>query len=100
MTTPSSAEVFGVLVDPAFLCHQTVSSSETVDQAVQRLWRTVNEQVDEGPTSETPHPSVLQVVLGEIGPFTHFKVLTCFRATRGRFSKVEASRDDFPYPDS
>lgn len=86
MTTPSSStvEVFGVLVDPAFLCHHTVSSSETVDTAVQSLWRTVNKRVDENPTyenptSETPpNPSVIQVVLGEIGPFTPFKVLTCF----------------------
>jgi hypothetical protein len=80
MTTPSSGtvQVFGVLVDPAFLCHQNVSSTETVDEAVQSLWKTVNERVDEDSTSETPHPSVLQVVLGEIGPFTHFKVLTCF----------------------
>ena len=38
-------------------------NSETVDAAVQTLWRTVNEQMDEKPTSETPHPSVLQVVL-------------------------------------
>ena len=82
MTTLSSdtkevQEVFGVLLDPSFLCHQTVSSSETVDAAVGKLWKSVNERVDKNSTSEIP-PSIVQVVLGEIGPSTPFKVLTSF----------------------
>ena len=56
-----------------FLCHQTVSSSETVNATVQKLLRTVNEQVNENFTSET---SVLWVLLGEMAYLTPFKVLT------------------------
>jgi hypothetical protein len=79
MTTPSASssavKVFGVLVDQAFLCHQTFSSSETVHEVIQGLWRTVN---DKNPTPELPPPSIIQVALGMVGPFTFFKLLTCF----------------------
>jgi hypothetical protein len=93
MTTHSSEslQVLGVLVDPEFLCQQKVLISDTVDEVVQSLWRAVNERVDEVFTSETPHPSIVQVLLGEIGPFTQFKVLTC---TRVRFGQVQAKRGD------
>jgi len=82
MTTPSSEtlEVLGVLVDPAFLCRQHVSLSEPVDKVVQSLWRSVNERVDGDFTSETLHPSLVSVLIGEIGPFTHFNVLTCYQS--------------------
>lgn len=87
MTTPSSGtvKVFGVLIDPAFLCHQTVSSSETIDAVVDSLWKTVDERADENHTAETP-PSVVQIALGEIGPFTPFKVLTCFHGCQKQIS--------------
>ena len=79
MTTPSASsctvEVVGVLVDQAFLCHQTFSSSKTVNEVIQGIWRTVN---DKNPTLELPSPSVIQVALGMVGPFTPFKLLTCF----------------------
>ena len=79
MTTPSSdgLVVFGVLSDPAFLCQQTISSSENIHTVVQSLWKAINERVGETLTSQTPEPQV-HLVLGEIGPFTPFKVLTCF----------------------
>ena len=66
MTTPSpsTVEVLGVLVDPVFLCHQTVPSSKTIDATVNSLWRIMKEQV-ENSTSEILKPSVIQVVLGE-----------------------------------
>lgn len=71
MTTSSSEslDVLGVLVDTAYLYQQKVLVSTTVDEVVQRLWRTVSERADEATTSETPHPSVVQVLLGEISTF-------------------------------
>jgi hypothetical protein len=80
MTTPSSdtVKVLGVLVDPAFLCQQTIPSSATVHGTMQSLWTTFNERVHENPTSEISKPSIIQVLLREIGPFTPFKVLTLF----------------------
>lgn len=81
MTTPSASsstvKVFGVLVDQAFLCHQTFSSSETVDEVIQGLWRTFNDS-DKNSTPKLPRPSVIQAALGMFGPFTPFKLLTCF----------------------
>jgi hypothetical protein len=81
MTTPTTVKVVGVLVDPNFLCQQTVSSSETVDTAVGSLWKTVSE-LDGNPTSEVPQ--LVQVALGEIGPSTPFKILTCFHGCQRR----------------
>ena len=66
-SSSESLQVLGVLVDPAFLCKQKFSVSDTVDEVVQSLWRTTSEQVDEVLTSETPDPSIIQVLLGEIG---------------------------------
>jgi hypothetical protein len=82
MTTCSSeaVEVLGVLVDPVFLCKQYVSLSEPVDKVAQSLWRSVNERVDGNFTSETPRPSLVQVLIGEIGLFTHFNVLTRYQS--------------------
>jgi hypothetical protein len=78
MTTPSSGtvQVLGVLVDPAHVGSIHVSPSQTIHEAVQSLWGTFCERVDEDLTPET-NPSKIQVLLGEIDPFTRRKVLTC-----------------------
>ena len=66
------------------VCHQAVSSSDTtIDAAVRGPWKTVNEQEDENPTSETLSNSIIQI-LGEIGLFTLFKVLTCLHGCQRR----------------
>jgi hypothetical protein len=80
MTTPSSGsvQVLGVLMDPVLMESQNVSPSQTVHETVQSLWKTFCERVDTDPTSEPSKASVIQVLLGENDPFTHFKVLTCF----------------------
>ena len=81
MTTPSSGtvQVLGVLVDPAQVVSlQGVSLKQTVHEAIQSLWGTFCERVGKDLTPETTFPSIIQVLIGEIGPFTHFKVLTCF----------------------
>ena len=80
MTTPSSGtvRVLGVLVDPACLSQQIVPSTETVHEAIQSLWRTISDQVDKEFMPETTRPSVTQVLLGEVDPFTHFEILTGF----------------------
>ena len=78
MTTPlsKSPQVLGVLLDPQFLFERQCSDSDTVDEVIQHLWRTTSERVDDDDTSEKQVPSVVQVLLGEIGPFTHSKILT------------------------
>jgi hypothetical protein len=52
--------------------------------------------VDEKPTSEMPHSSLLQIVLGEIDSFTHFKVLTCFHGLPEADLKLEPAKMTFP----
>ena len=52
MTTPSGMKVIGVLVDSAFLCQHIVPSGKTVDSTLPRLWRTLNNQVEEDLTSK------------------------------------------------
>jgi hypothetical protein len=77
--TTGTVQVVGVLVDPAQLVSlQDVSPSQTVHEAVQSLWGIFCERVDKDLMPETTNPSIIQVLLGEIDPFTHFKVLTCF----------------------
>jgi hypothetical protein len=82
MTTRSSEplQVLGVLVDPPFLCKHNILVTETVDEVVDGLWRTLSERIDEVLTSETPQPSHVQVLLGEIGAFPHFKFLTWYQS--------------------
>jgi hypothetical protein len=83
-TTPSSGNVavLGLLTDPAFSCMKSFPSSQTVHKVVQSLWGAIGERVDEDFTSETTKPSATVVLSGEIDPFTHFKVLTCFHQSR------------------
>jgi hypothetical protein len=78
MTTPShgTVEVLGVLVDSALLCLRHVSNKETVHKSVKCLWKTLGERVDKNFMPETTRPSHTQILLGEIRPFTHFKILT------------------------
>jgi hypothetical protein len=81
MTTPSSGtlQVLGVLVDPAQLVSlEGVSPSHTVHEAAESLWRTFCERVDKDLTPETTKPLSTLVLLGEIDPFAHFQILTCF----------------------
>ena len=45
-------------------------------------------------------PLVIQIGLGEIGPFTPFKVLTCLHYfPKTDLDKLEPVQDDFPCPD-
>ena len=70
MTTPSSGTVavLGVLVDTTISCQVNVPPDETVHEAVESLWTTIGERVDENFTSETTKPSVTLVLSGEIDP--------------------------------
>jgi hypothetical protein len=53
--------------------------------------------MDKKPTSEMPHSSLLQIVLGEIDPFTHFKVLTCFHGLpEADLAKLKPAKTTFP----
>jgi hypothetical protein len=81
-TTPSESSgtvaVLRVLTNPVLSFQQLIPSSQTVHEAVENLWRTIGECVDNDFTSETTKPLATVVLSGEIGPFTQFKVLICF----------------------
>jgi len=92
MTTSSgTVQVLGVLVDPAQLFLEGISPGQTVHKAVQSIWETFCEQVGKDITPETTFPSTVQVLLGEINPFTHFKVV--FLVTRVKLG--QPSQDNF-----
>jgi hypothetical protein len=69
--------VYGVLMDPNYLGHQTISNGDTIHTAIDQLWEAVTKRVDEKPTKEKPH--LIQILLGGIDPFTPFGVLNCFQ---------------------
>ena len=77
MTTTGNVAVFGILTNPALSHRQLVPSTQTVQEAVDSLWKSIGERVDEEFTLETTKPLATVVLSGAIDPFTHVKVVNC-----------------------
>jgi hypothetical protein len=82
MTTTGNVAVFGILTNPTLSHRQVVPSSQTVQEAVDSLWKSIGEQVDKDFTLETTKPSATVVLSGAIDPFTHVKVVNCVRQSQ------------------
>lgn len=61
--------VVGVLVDPTQFRIETTTGTETVHETVEKLWRTLGEEVDQDFTPENTQASLSHVLLGEITLF-------------------------------
>ena len=81
MTTAGTVAVFGILTNPALSHQEVIQSSQTVHEAVESVWKSLGERVDEDFTLETK-PLVTVVLSDEIETFPHVKLVNCFRQSQ------------------
>ena len=65
MTTTGTVAVFGILMNPALSHRQVVPSTQTVQEAVDSLWKSIGERVDKDFTLEMTKPFVRNEGSGE-----------------------------------